>query len=290
MEKNTNDTKSLIMLISSMLIYGSIGIFRRFIPLSSELLAFSRGLLGTIFILLFLLIKKHKLTKAITRKYLILLILSGALIGINWMLLFESYNYTTVPIATLCYYMEPTFVILLSPIVLKERLTLKKGLCAFVAILGMFFVSGVYKNGLSSGIEIKGILLGLCAALIYAIVIFINKKVFGVNQYEKTIIQLASAALIMVPYLFFTNGFTLVDLNVKALVLLLIVGLFHTGIAYTLYFGSIDGLKTSAIALFSYIDPVTALVLSAVILGERMSLAEIIGAVLILGAAYISEK
>lgn len=290
MEKNTNDTKSLIMLITSMLIYGSIGIFRRFIPISSSLLAFARGFLGTAFILLFLLIKKHKISKTVTKKYLVLLIISGALIGINWMLLFEAYNYTTVQVATLCYYMEPTFVILLSPFVLKERLPLKKGICALVAILGMFFVSGVYKNGIPGALELKGILLGLGAALIYAIVIFINKKVSGINQYEKTIIQLAFAALIMVPYLFITDGFSLTGLDSKAVILLLVVGLFHTGIAYTLYFGSIDGLKTSAIALFSYIDPVTALVLSAVILHERMDIFEIAGAVMILGAAYISEK
>ena len=72
--------------------------------------------------------------------------------------------------------------------------------------------------------------------------------------------------------------------------MLLIVGFVHTGVAYALYFGSMDGLKTQSIAIISYLDPISALVLSALILGETMTMYGIIGAVLILGAAFCLEQ
>ena len=110
MDNRTNDRRSLLMFVSSMLIFGTIGVFRRYIPVSSAFLAFSRGVLGGLCILLFLRLKDKKAEGKIPRRALLGLIVSGMLIGINWILLFEAYNHTTVAVATLCYYMQPTIV------------------------------------------------------------------------------------------------------------------------------------------------------------------------------------
>lgn len=289
MNEKRNDGKSLAMFVSSMLIFGTIGIFRRYIPLPSALLACCRGVIGAAFLLILMLTKQERERQKLGAKKTALLIIMGALIGINWLLLFEAYNYTTVATATLCYYMQPTIVILLSPLVFREKLTLKKGLCALVAVMGMVFVSGVMDNGIPSVNEIKGVLFGLGAAVLYAAVVIINKKLPGVDVYQKTTIQLLSAAIIMVPYLLAMEDFAEVKFNLTAVIMLLIVGLVHTGVAYALNFGSLDGLRGQSIALFSYLDPVTALLLSALILHETMSGWGIAGAVLILGAAFISE-
>ena len=288
MEKK-NDPKSLVMFISSMLIFGTIGIFRRYIPLPSALLACCRGIIGSAFLLVLAAVRKGEKREKLGAKKTAVFIIMGVLIGINWLLLFEAYNYTTVPTATLCYYMEPTIVILLSPLVFREKLTLKKGICALVAVVGMVFVSGVVENGVPKLAEMKGVLLGLGAAVLYATVVIINKKMPGVAVYQKTTIQLLAAALIMVPYLLLTENLAEVTFNTTAIIMLLIVGLIHTGVAYALNFGSMDGLRGQSIALFSYLDPITALILSALILHETMSLWGMIGAVLILGAAMISE-
>lgn len=284
-----NDPRSLAALTASMLIFGTIGIFRTYIPLSSALLAFSRGIMGSLFLLIFTLIKGKKVTVSIGVKKVLLLALSGAIMGINWMLLFEAYNYTSVATATLCYYMEPTIVILLSPVFFKEKLTGKKLICALIAIIGMVFVSGLLDSGGTSGTGFKGIVFGLGAACFYSAVVMLNKKLSGVDAYEKTVIQLISAALVLLPYLLLTGGFASIEINTTIIIMLLIVGLIHTGLAYVLYFGSINGLKTQTVALFSYIDPVTALILSALILSQPMSIWGIIGAVLIIGAAVFSE-
>ena len=293
MSQKQGSSASLMMLTVSMIIYGTIGIFRRHIPLSSGVLACARGFLGSAFLLIFLKLRGRSLGFRMAKRDLALFILSGAMIGVNWIFLFEAYNCTTVATATLCYYMQPTIVILLSPLLLNEKLTAKKALCAAAAIVGMALVTGIFEGAAdgsgSAGGQMKGILLGLGAAALYAAVIILNKKSGPADAYEKTILQLFSAAAVLVPYLLVTGQLQDLHPDGRALVLLAVVGIVHTGIAYALYFGSMDGLPGQTIALFSYIDPVVALLLSAFLLREPVTALGIAGAVLILGAAVVSE-
>lgn len=280
--------KSYIALISSMLIFGTLGIFRRYIPLSSAMLAVFRGLLGCAFLLVFVFAKGGRRPR-LDRKSLFMLVITGAIMGFNWMLLFEAYNYTTVAAATMCYYMQPTIVILLSPFVFRERLGLKKLLCALIAIIGMVFVSGVLGDGRVQAQDVRGILFGLGAAAFYSAVVILNKKIENDDIYEKSVIQLAAAAAVMLPYVLLTEDVSQLALSSSAVAMVLIVGIVHTGLAYALYFGSMKKLKAQTIAVMSYIDPVFALLLSAVVLHEKLSVLGIVGSVLILGSALASE-
>ena len=280
------------MFIASMLIFGTIGIFRRSIPLPSAFLAFARGILGGLFMLLLGRLRRNGASTPLPRRILLRLAVTGAMIGFNWMLLFEAYNHTTVAVATLCYYMQPTLVILLSPLVFRERLTAGKGLCALVSIIGMVLVSGAAENGSTQGRDMTGVLLGLGAAALYACVVMMNKKTQGVDAYQKTTVQLLSAGIVMVPYLLLTRGFSGIGgalASPSVVLLLLTVGILHTGVAYAMYFGSIDGLNVQSIAVLSYIDPVSALLFSAVLLREPLTPLNLVGAVLIIGAAAVSE-
>ena len=277
-----------LSLLSAMLIFGTIGIFRKYIPLPSGLVAFSRGLIGMLFILLIMAIRKEKMDwKAIKPNFLFLSV-SGMMIGINWILLFESYRFTTVATATLCYYMAPLFVMLAAPFVLKERITLKKGLCMLVALVGMVLVSGVLDTGFSGIGELKGILFGLGAAVFYASVILLNKKIHNVSAFSKTAIQLGFAALIILPYTLIVENLPQAP-TPATVILLLVVGVVHTGISYALYFGSMKSLPAQTIVLFSYLDPIVAILLSVLLLQEPMTLLSGIGAVLILGSTVWSE-
>ena len=287
---NSTQTKSRNLLILSMSIFGTIGILRRYIPLSSSLVALVRGVIGSVFLLLVCLLTRRTLNKKAMKDNLLLLALSGAGIGFNWILLFEAYNYTSVATATLCYYLAPILVILASPVVLKEKLTRKKMLCTFTALIGMVLVSGIAETGFSGMAELKGILFGLGAAVLYASVILMNKKMPGVPSYDKTIFQLGLASIALLPYVLLTENWSAVSLTPTALILLLIAGIIHTGIAYWLYFGSMDNLPSHTVALLSYIDPILAIFLSVLLLREPMSLSAGIGAVMILSATYISEK
>lgn len=271
----------------SMIIFGTIGIFRRLIPLSSGLVAMSRGLIGVLFLLLVMRLRGDGMDRAAVRRKLPLLCLSGAAIGVNWILLFEAYNYTRVATATLCYYLAPMFVILASPLVLREKLTLRKLACVSAALLGMVFVSGVLEA--SGGAGLKGVLLGLGAAVLYASVVLMNKQLGDVPAYDRTIVQLGSSAAVLLPYVLLVEEVSIEAFTPGVIALLLVVGIVHTGIAYALYFGSLMQLKAQTAAILSYIDPVVAVLLSALVLREHMSLLSGLGAVLVLGAAVISE-
>ena len=285
-----NPRGATLTFIASMLIFGTVGLFRRYIPCSSAFLAFARGILGGLLLLGFTAVKRTRTGRKPTRRDALLLALSGAAIGFNWMLLFEAYNYTTVAVATLCYYMQPTIVVLVSPLLLRERLTGRKMICAAVAVAGMVLVSGLTDGPGGSGGSAKGILLGLGAAVCYAGVILLNKKISGVDAYRKTTIQLLCAGSVMIPYLLLTDGFGGTDFTAGTILLTALMGVVHTGFAYVLYFGSMEGLKAQSIAMLSYIDPVTALLLSAVVLREPLSPAGILGAVMIIGSAIAGER
>jgi len=272
-----------------MLIFGTIGVFRRYIPLPSAFLAFSRGILGGLFLLLYIRLRGRGASRPLPPRLLLRLALTGAMIGFNWMLLFEAYNHTTVAVATLCYYMQPTIVILLSPIVFRERLTGRKMICASVSIIGMILISGVLDGNDTQRQNMLGILLGLGAAGLYAGVVISNKKTQGVAAYQRTTVQLLAAGIVMLPYLLLTDGFSGMFFTPSTLLLLLVVGIVHTGLAYALYFGSMEGLPVQSIAVLSYIDPVSALLFSALLLKEPLTWMHIIGACLIIGSAMITE-
>ncbi len=292
MKTDTNkisEKSALFSLIFSMMIFGTIGIFRKHIELSSGVLAMARGFIGAAFLLLIIALKREKLSKAAIKKNLGLLILSGACIGFNWILLFEAYRYTTVATATLCYYLAPIFVIMASPLILKERLSGRKVLCVLVALAGMVFVSGVLQVDFTGLAELKGVLFGLGAAVFYASVILMNKKITDISAYDKTIVQLVCAATVLVPYVLLTGELAVAEWSGIGFVLVLVVGILHTGVTYALYFGSMAHLKAQTVAIFSYIDPIVAILLSAVLLQEKMDGLTILGTIMILGAAVYSE-
>jgi len=273
---------------ASMIIFGSIGLFVKNIPLSSGSIAFTRALVGTLFLAAIVLLRKKERDWSAIGKNLPLLLLSGAAIGANWIFLFESYRHTSVAVSTLCYYTAPILVVLLSPLVLKEHLSRKKLLCVGAAVVGIALVSNVFSQGVQ-GSEYRGIVLGLCAAGLYAGAILMNKRIQGIASMDRTIIQLGTAALVLIPYNLLSSGFTYVPLTPTQILLLVTVGIVHTGLAYYLYFSSMRHLSGQTVAIVSYLDPVVAVLVSACFLKEPFSWREALGALLIIGAALLSE-
>lgn len=280
--------KSRLQLLSAMGIFGTVGIFVKFIPLPSATIAFCRGVLGVAFLILVMIFTRQKPAWAAIKKNLPVLTLSGIAIGLNWVLFFESFRHTSVAIATVCYYLAPLFLMLMSPMI-GERLTGKKLICIAVAFTGMALLSGITDSANVTGDQLLGVTLATGAAILYASVMLLNKKLSPIPAYDKTVLQLGAASLVIVPYLLLTDGFSFVGLTSGGWVFLLIVGIVHTGFAYALYFDSMKNLPAHTIAIFSYLDPVLAVILSALVLREPLSLWGGIGAILILGSALYSE-
>lgn len=277
-------------LIAAMLIFGSIGVFVKNIDLSSSEIALLRGVIGSIFLLCVSLLLKQKFSFKEAKGNLILLLLSGAAIGFNWIFLFEAYRYTTISNATISYYFAPIFVMAAAPFILKEKLTPFKVGSIIAAMIGLFLIANNGGSSEGSYNHTAGILYGLLAAALYASAILMNKFIKNLSGFEITLIQLMMASLVLAPYVLITDSFSFSGLEGHSIVLILIVGVIHTGLAYYLYFGAIKELKGQTIAVLSYIDPIFAVILAAVLLGESMSVLQIIGGVLILGSTFLSGK
>lgn len=281
-----------LRLIATMLIFGSIGVFVKNVHLPSSGIAFLRGMIGSLFLLAFsIFVKQNKPSWQSIKKNGLLLILSGAAIGFNWIFLFQAYKYTTISNATLSYYFAPVFVMILAPFVLKEKLTPVKVGSIITAMIGLFLVVNIHGGSTDVGAyqHTIGILYGLSAAALYASAILMNKFIKNLSGFETTLIQLMVASLVLLPYTFFKDQLNLSDLTANSLIFILILGVVHTGVAYFLYFTSIQELKGQTIAVLSYIDPISAVLIAAVFLGESMSPIQIAGGVLILGSTYMSE-
>ncbi|MCF0142432.1 MAG: EamA family transporter [Parasporobacterium sp.] len=278
--------KDKLKMIAAMAIFGTIGLARRYVPYSSVLIVCVRAVIGLVVFLAIKLIRREKFDKALIKKNLVYILLSGAALVTHWVILFEAYNMTTVSVACVCNYMAPIILILVSPFLFKEKITLQKGLCAFFALLGLVFISGVIETGFTG---ISGALLALLSAFLYAFIIVMNRKMTGLTAADRTLFQFAVSVALIVPYSILTGQFEGFQFQTGPCIMLVILGLVHTGLAYYLYFGSLYKIPAQTVAIFAYIDPVMEVILSALVLQEEMSALAVIGAVLVIGSAVISE-
>lgn len=273
--------------IVAVLIYGSIGYILHFVNLPSEIVVLARGVIGSLFIFIFLKITRRSIDLKAIKKNLKYLIISGVALGLNWVCLFASYRVGTVAVGSLCNYMAPIILVMLSPFLYNEEISFKKAMCIIGALIGIVLVSGVLE--INSEVNIVCVLLGLGAAVGFVLIIIYNRKLQDISVYDKVIVQLGISALTVLPYAIINNVGTKIVFDRQSLVLLIVLGIVHTGIAYCLYFGSINDIPTQTLAIFGYIEPVASVLSSALLLHEPISTFGIIGAILILLSACLSE-
>lgn len=281
-------TISLVKLILSMAIFSTIGAVVRGVSFGSGFSAMVRGFIGAGSIILYMLITKKKIDFSGIRKNLLTLAISGAFIGVNWLLLFESYRFTTIATATVCYNIAPIFVIVLTPLVLKARVPMKKWLCVCCAFVGIILVSDLLSLGKGDS-PLAGVALSLSAAFFYSCVTLINKRISGISSYDITVVQLIFASAVIAPYAFLVEKITPEMFDPTSIILLLLLSVVHTGLAYVLYFSSVRELSSDTVAVFTYIDPIGAVLISVLAFNESMSPLGIVGAVMIFLSVFFSE-
>ena len=280
-----------MMLVTSMVIFGTIGLFKRFVPVTSGELALYRALLAAVLLIGVLLVTRQKIPFKAIGKQIPLLLLSGAAMGVNWILLFEAFNYTSVALGTISYYFAPVIVTLLCPLLFREKLTAKQIICFLISTAGLVIITFAAEQGgdVTGRNDLVGILFGLGAAVFYASVILLNKFIKGVEGLHRTLLQFVAAIVTLTPYVALTSGVTLGGMDATGWLCLLIVGLVHTGLAYVLYFPSIKELPGQKAAILSYIDPLVAVIVSVLILREPMNAWQWVGGAMILGATLWNE-
>ena len=279
--------RARLMMVLSMAIFGTLGPFVRNIAVTSGELALYRAILAAALIGAYLLLTKQSIPLKTLGRDLVLLLLSGAAMGINWILLFEAYRYTTVSAATLSYYFAPVIVTAVCPFLFREKLTAKQTVCFVMSTVGLVLITGI-GSGKGSR-DLIGILFGLGAACFYAAVVLLNKFIKKVAGIHRTFLQFLAAIVILIPYVAATSGITLGGMGKIGWLCLLIVGLIHTGVTYCMYFSSLKELPGQKAAILSYIDPLVAVLISVAFLNEMLTVQQAIGGALILGFTLWNE-
>ncbi len=283
-----NERTAVPLMILAMAIFGTIGVMTHYIDMPPSLIVLIRGSVGTASLLLLVFFIRYRLDIESISANLFVLIASGICLGLNWVFLFEAYKTTTISTATLCNYLTPAFVLLVSPIFLGERFTVLKAVVVAVALFGLALVSGVIQNGMSE-VNLPGIMEGVLAAVFYTGMIILNKFLRGINSYERTIVQLAVGTVIVLIYCPFSVDFGGLHFDTLSIVLAVVMGVVQTGIAFTLYFGTLRYMDAGNAAILGYVEPVVSLFLSAVTIGEVLGVIGWIGAAMILGSTLVYQ-
>ena len=287
-EKRKNKTAKLNMIFSCAA-FGTIGLFVKAIPLPSGETALYRAVIALVVLFFVLLLtgrlKREKLS--LLKGQLVYLLLSGAAMGFNWILLFEAYNYTSIALSTLCYYFAPVIVTVASVFLFREKPLPRQWICSAASVAGLVLIIGVSGGG--SGSDLKGVLLALGSAVLYSTVILLNKHIRGIDGVTRSFLQFGAAALFPAPHCALSGGFHLSALQGAGLWAMLLVGVFHSGVLYCMYFSALSILPGQESAILSYIDPFIAVVLSALVLGETITPLQLIGGAVILLSTLINE-
>lgn len=277
---------SYIKFILATVIFGTNGIIASHIPLSSYEIVLCRTILGGTFLLIRALCRRqwHVLFTA-PRRSLVWLVLSGIFLAGNWLFLYEAYQQIGVSLATLICYFGPVLIMILSRFVFHEPFTLPKVAGMIIVTGGMICINGAdfQANGLS-----WGLVCGLLCALCFALLIVAMKKTAGISGIISPACQLLVASLV-VGLVTCTMSSGPAALDGTAIACILCLGIVNTGIGYSLYFSGIQNLSAQTVSICGYIEPLTALALSGLLLGEVLTAVQWLGAVLVLGGVALSE-
>ena len=282
---STHSAAARTALIVSMLIFGTIGIFVKGAALPAAEVSLYRAAIASVILFLAVLFTGRLRCLRQLRGELVWLFVSGAAIGVNWILLFTSYQSITIAMATLCYYFSPTLVILGSVLLFRERLRPWQIFCFLASTAGLVLMVGVSGGGPRTA----GIALALSAAFLYSIIILLNKKCGNVDGLVRTWIQFFSAFLVLLPYVLATGGLHLGELSSSRLLCVLVLGVAHTGLTYVLYFSSLPYLGGQEAAILSYIDPTVAVLVSVFVLHETTTVWQLVGGGMVILFALLNE-
>ncbi len=277
--------KAYIKYFAALLMFGTNGIIASCVDLSSYEIVFTRTLIAGLLLAAIFVFSKRSVHLFCNRKQAFCLLISGMAMGASWMFLYEAYRQMGVGIASLAYYCGPVIVMILSPVLFHERLTWAKAAGFLMVIIGIFWVN---IQALDEGRTAWGLTCGIFSAFMYAVMVILNKKADGITGLENAMWQLLAACATVTVFIGCKQGLA-IQIPAASWGPILILGIFNTGIGCYFYFSSIGFLPVQTVAVCGYLEPLSAVFFAALLLHERMSLFQVLGAALILGGAAFGE-
>lgn len=277
----------LFAYLAALLLFGSNGIIAAAIALPSSDIVLLRTFLGALSLAAILAItQRHTLQAPSRPREAAALLLSGAALGASWIFLFRAYQTIGVGVSSLLYYCGPIIVMALSPLIFGEKLTGGK-IAGFIAVAcGAFLIAA---QGLGGNMPIVGIASAFC----YALMVIASKRAPHIEGLENSALQVSAAFVTALVLTLATQGVPsflspgiAAGIDWRAVAML---GVVNTGIGCLLYFSAVAKLPVQTVAVVGYLEPLSAVVFSAVLLGEAITPVRLMGAALIIGGAIFCE-
>ena len=276
-------TKSYFKYILALLLFGSNGVVASHIALSSYEIVLLRTLIGSLLLIVLFLLNKGRFTFLQKKTDFLFLAASGAAMGISWMFLYEAYQQIGVSLSSLLYYCGPVIVMVLSPILFREKLTTPKITGFLFVVVGVILVNGrIVESGESSW----GLFCGAMSAVMYAFMVICNKKASRITGLENSTLQLTISFLTVAIIVGVRQGIAF-EIAAENWLWILFLGLVNTGIGCYFYFSSIGELPVQTVAIYGYLEPLSAVLFSVMLLHETMLPPQVVGAVLIICGAIL---
>ena len=275
-----------IKLVFVMIIWGSLGVFTRSIPLSALSLAFLRAFIALPVLFVVMKMKKGDKVKG---QLLLPYLISGVLLGFGWLTLFYGFKHTSISSAVMIYNMCPVYVMIFAPLVLKETISKIQIAVIIISFLGLFLIVG---HNLSEGYGYMGLVLSAVSGMLYATIVLINRSIkVRVDNQKATFVQILTAMIVLLPFVLIDgNVFTVVQLDAIAVIYAILLGVLHTGVAYTMFFSVYAHMKSVEIVSYSFLEPLFGILFSVIFIGETLTFPQVFGGFLILGSNYLGQK
>lgn len=275
-----------LQVIGNMVLFGTIPLVVVGLNLSSPAIIQWRTLIGSIFLFLLATITKKPVGWDGIRKTWLPLTCSGICLGLNWITIFESYQTISVGITIVICYSAPILVFLLSPLLFRTHTTRAEVIGIIATVLGMVLMNLTSQvDGMTGG----SLLFPCLAALCYAGVLISGRYITGVSGRDSTLVQMVISFLIATLYSVLRMGELTQIPTSMGWVILVVLGILHTGLGYTLFFHLISKVPAQEFALLSYVEPASALLLAGIVLKEQMTPAQLLGAALIFGGVIYAQ-
>lgn len=278
-------SRAFIKYLVSMFLFGLNGVVASHIPLNSYEIVFFRTFIGSAFLLFLFLMGKGKIHIKTYKKDTCFIALSGIAMGTSWMFLYEGFQQIGISLASLLYYCGPVIVMILSPLIFREKLSVPK-ICGFVIVLaGLLLINGTVVDG---NTNVWGLFCGFMSAVMYFFMVTLNKQSKYIVGMENSVIQLVVSFVTLGVFLGVKQGFVM-NIPANSWIWILLLGVVNTGVGCYWYFSSLSKLPVQTVAVCSYLEALSAVLFASLMLGEKMTVMQIIGGICIIGGAMIGE-
>lgn len=282
MDKKNESSVSLLQIHLAVFLFGSAGLFGKFLTLPSTVIVLGRVFFATIALLLILLIKKQNLALKSPKDYL-LLGLSGIILAIHWTTFFQSIQVSSVAIGLISFATFPVFVTFLEPYFLKHKIQTIDIVTAVITVLGAALVVPSFQLGNSTT---QGVIWGLISAFTFALLSVFNKK--NVKAYSSLVIafyQDLVATIVLLPFFFISKP----SLHPTNIILLVVLGVIFTALSHSLFIQGMTKVKAQTASIIASLEPVYGIIFAALLLSEYPSIRTLLGGGIILCTVFYSS-